>query len=237
MKSKTFLLVLAVLGMIAPFAFSQQVSLHQAGNHVSLGADLTINEFQTYDLGVGSAFSIAGMLDLGFSYAAALAATDEYWIHVGLTYAVTPVKQRTAVPASLQIYGSYAFRTTQSSFLSDNRLVQEGQGYSVGLVLSRRMEIGEMFSVDIGALAEFGRRTDTTSLNFVYDPDTFVGEPDVDYAEYPVVDRLNSLQFGGRLAFGIESQYGHTVSIEVAALVDSSRTFRLRPGINASFSR
>jgi len=235
---KKFVSVLSLISLLAVGSgvWAQETSLHVSGNHMSIGTDLTIDNSDTMDLDFNSAYSIAGVLDIGFRYVVSVAVADEYWTDIGLTYSVTPVKQRLGVPVSFQIYGAYGFRSTQSDFLVDNRLNKEGQGYTTGVIVSHRFGFGPTIALDVGALGEFARRTETTSLTFVYDPVTFVGEPGVDYAEYPLVERVRSLKFGGRLGVAYLTPNHHSVELEVAALVDATRSFSLRPGINVTLS-
>lgn len=229
--------IVILLIIVAAPVSSQSVFVAKTGNHMDVAAQLSMPGFANYDLALGAVYSIAGVLDIGFVYGTPLLLGEERWNQVGLSYAVAPIKQSATVPVSVQLYGEYIFRAVDSDFLTQNRLIKEGRGYLVGLLLARQFVLVPAVSLEVGALAEYRRRLDTTSLTFVFDPDTFVGEPDVDYREYPLVDRASLLSFGVRMALAIASANGHAYGLTIAGLVDQDGTFSLRPGIGAAFAR
>ena len=228
-----FVMLVGTTGLVA----GQSITLTDTRNSLIVGTALTISGQQPLGIEMGTAYSIAGVLDIGFVYATSLGAAEETRTDIGLSYAVALVKQNAMVPLSLQLYGEYTHRSVQSDFLSRNRLLLQGQGYGVGLIVARDFPLVDWLSLRVGAVTKFTRYTETTELAFVYDPDTFIGEPDVDYREYPLVDRLSSLSYGPYTALVGDLPNGLMFGVSLAGLFDQEGFAELRPALHLAFSR
>ena len=235
--STVVLVAVVLLAALAVSATGQSVTPADTANSLILGSALTVAAGQPPVIEVRTSYSIAGTLDIGFVYGLSLGASEEIRTTIGLSYAVAPVKQSATVPVSIQVYGEYAHRSVRSDFLTRNRLIQEGHGYGVGLLVARDFALMDWLSLRVGAVSEFTRYTETTALSFVFDPDTFIGEPDVDYREYPLSDQLSSLAFGPCLALVASSPNGHSYGMSFAVLFDQDGTIDFKPGLQAAFSR
>ena len=228
-----FVMLVGTVGLVA----GQSITLTETRNSIIVGSALTITGQQSLGMEIGTAYSIAGVLDIGFVYATSSGAAEETRTDIGLSYAVALVKQNVTVPLSVQLYGEYTHRSVQSDFLSRNRLLREGQGYGVGLIVARDFSLIDWLSLRVGAATEFTRYTETTELTFVYDPDTFIGEPDVDYREYPLVDRLSALSYGPYVALIGNLPNGLTFGVSLAGLFGQEGFAELRPALHLAFSR
>jgi hypothetical protein len=237
-RTSTVVFVAIVMAAaVAVAAAGQSVTMATTGNSLIVGSTLTAMASQAPEIELRTSYSIAGMLDIGFVYGLSLGAADEDQTTIGLSFAVAPVKQSPTVPVSIQIFGEYVHRSVGSEFLISNRLIQEGNGYGVGLIVARDFTLTSWLKLRAGGLTRFARHTETTSLSFVFDPDTFVGEPDVDYREYPLEDRLSSLVYGPYLALIAFSANGHTLGLSFSALFDEDGSISFRPGLQAAISR
>ena len=223
------------LGSVAS-ATGQSITLTDTRNSLTVSSSLGVAQSALAGVDLGMAFSIAGVLDIGFVYGRSLGSTEGTETDIGLSYALSPVKQRTGVPVSVQIYGEYAFRSVTSDFLTRNRLAREGEGYGMGILLARDLKVTPWFALRMGGVSEFTNYTETYELTFVYDPDTFVGEPDVDYGEYPITERETSLSYGPYAAVVGAFPGGFTMGLSLATLFGADGVI-LRPAIQAAFSR
>lgn len=228
-------MVLLVLGPVAALS-GQSITVAETGNAILLGSDVTVSGGGLSAASAGSTFSIAGVLDVGFLYDTSIG-SEERRMDIGLSYAVTPLKQSATVPLSAQIYGHYTYRSMTSDFLDRNKLRKEARGYSVGLLLARDFALLPWLRIRIGGLAEFLRYLESTTLTFTFDPDEFVGEPDVDYREYPLSELQTNLRIGPYAAFLVSTLEGLHIGVSFTTLFDPDGGVQFTPGIQMAYTR
>ncbi len=158
----TIVLILAfVLAIGTTEGYGQSIEVHDGSNAIGLSGHIDLDSDMTFRSGGGkSAYSIAGVMDIGVSMSNAFEDIEDVVGTVqtlSLHYSVFPVKQQAGIPVSLQLGLSYGL-----SFL-DSRLVLAE--------LERDLDrFGEALSETIDARRYDGSRTGYT-LNAVASTD------------------------------------------------------------------
>jgi hypothetical protein len=227
--------ILFLLGAVEVLS-AQSITLpfEQSGPVVRTEGSLATHEAIGLALEVG--YSIAGVLDFGLRFGADVV-TEESSVtsDVGMYYGYAPLKQSDTVPISAQIYGCYTFRAEDSDFLDRNRLVHEGRGYRLAVAFVRDVFVSSALGVRIGGLAEYSNYLETTSVGF--DATGFTGTAEVDYAEYPRVERRSGFVYGAYVGAVLRNERGGAFLVGASILADPYLAFRLRPDVQLLVGR
>lgn len=231
LTSLIFLLLL-VAGSVG--AQSVTLPFSRSGSLIGAQASLDGDEEVGFVLGVG--YSIAGVLDLGIRFGADVVRSEEaVTSDIGMNYGFAPLKQSEGTPLSAQIYGSYTFRAENSDFLTRNGLVHEARGYTLAIALVRDSFLNETIGVRTGALVEYENYLETTTIGF--DATGFTGTTEVDYAEFPRVERLSGFAYGGYIGAMFRTPRGGAILAGFNVLRDSNREVEFRPDVQLLMSR
>ncbi len=237
------LLIALTMVVVAQVLVAQTGELEPRTNTVYVGGNLGIEPGTALGVAAGTGMTVAGVLDIGFNYGLRRPQGDapEEQTAIGLTYAVTALKQGTAFPLSAQVYGDYSFRTASSQVLSDARLQKEGFGYSLGILLARDFRLFGPVELRVAGLAEWRLSRYVTKLTFTYVPpdadapeDPDAAEPPVDYTEYPLTTRVTRLQSGGYAGLSVAIGQGAGVSAGCALLWDTDLNLLVRPELEVA---
>jgi hypothetical protein len=152
------LLIAAALHAVAPgglAAQSEYMDIAQSGGgmKVAFSIDGAGNRYA----GIGAAYTINGLLDLGIELAAAPSrgswpGTD----YIGsVTWNVTLLKQDWLIPVSLLLTGAFSRATTVSDQLKAQDLIQTGRGYRIGTEVFRFGFVAHRLYLCLGLAALF----------------------------------------------------------------------------------
>lgn len=112
-----------------------------------------IVDYKLSTLGVNAAYSIGGIMDIGF-YANRETGTlynfDRTDINIGFLYNLIVVKQTEYVPFNLQLEGSYGYTNVDSDYLTNTSQEREGQGFTFGASLFSEIPVFPRFGILIG---------------------------------------------------------------------------------------
>lgn len=238
------LAVLVMLLFCSGGLVAQSVTLPLSASGALLRGEGTLSLEEQFDLrfeeGFGLIFdvgsSISGVLDLGLRFGAdVIPAESSVTPDIGMFYNFAPVKQARGIPISAQVFGSYTFRAESSDFLTENRLIRESRGYTLGLALVRDTFFGRAIGIRTGAVSEYANYLVTTTVGF--NSGGFAGTAEVDYAEYPQTERLSDLVYGGYLGIIVRSARGSAVLVGSSVLLDPSLAVEIRPDVQLFISR
>lgn len=229
-----FLLVFSLSAAISVTAQSVTLPLYDNGTFIRAGA--LLGNPEAYGGQIGAGYSISGVLDLGLRFGAGVEPGDSaVTSDIGMSYSFAALKQSDAIPLAAQLYGAYTFRAEQSDFLTRNRLLQEARGYSLGVALVRDLYLGSAFAFRLSALAEYSNYTQTTTVGF--DSTGFTGSADVDYDEYPIVERISGFLYGGYGGFFVRAGQRMGIQAGAAVLVDPYLNLEVRPDLQILLTR
>ena len=224
-----------VFALAAGGVGAQSVTLTSTENAPVVGLQGSVGRDGEIGAAIGAGYSIAGVLDLGLRFGADIVPAEEsVTSDIGMFYRFAALKQTDEIPVSGQIYGAWTFRSQTSDFLTRNRLVHEARGYRLGVTVVRDLFPGPAFAVRIGALAEYRNYVSTTTVGF--DATGFTGTTEVDYGEYPQVERLAGFEYGGYLGIVMNAARSSFL-LGAAVLTDPDASLRIRPDLQVLISR
>ena len=214
---------------------AQSVTLTSTENASIVGLQGSFGRDGELGAALGAGYSIAGVLDLGLRFGADLVPAEEsVTSDIGMFYRFAALKQSDEIPLSGQIYGAWTFRSQTSDFLTRNRLIHESRGYRLGVTAVRDFFMTPAFAVRAGALAEYRNYVSTTTVGF--DTTGFTGTTEVDYGEYPQVERSAGFEYGGYLGVVMHAVRSSFL-VGTAVLTDPDATLRIRPDLQVLISR
>ena len=235
MTHRGFTAVALLFALAAASLGAQSVTLTSTENASLVGLQGSFGRDGELGAALGAGYSIAGVLDLGLRFGADLVpAEDSVTSDIGMFYRFAALKQSDELPVSGQIYGAWTFRAQTSDFLSRNRLIHESRGYRLGVTTVRDFFVNPDFAVRAGALAEYRNYVATTTVGF--DTTGFTGTTEVDYGEYPRVERIAGFEYGGYVGI-VMSAARSSFLVGAAVLTDPDATLRIRPDLQVLISR
>jgi hypothetical protein len=215
---------------------AQPVTGNQSGSGVSVGFAGLLVPAGEWGIGIHTTYSIAGVLDIGGRYSLAVdTAASESTNRVGFSYSVALARQSHGAPLSARLYGSYFHTARTSDFLTHNRLVSEGQGYSVSLDLIGGLPITPSVTLLLGGLTEYTTAHTITEATFVYDPDNPPFGATVDYGEYPLSETETTIVFGPYVAISVDFGDSWGMIVGTSVVFDSDFTLKIRPALHFLF--
>ncbi len=151
MKKNVFIFLIITLLLI----FSGTVSAQSRYLEDGIGGpgfkfNLGIINYELSSFGMASAYSIGGIMDIGFfanRETGTLRNKDRTDINLGFLYNVIIVKQTEYVPFNLQLEGSYGYTNVESDALLGTR---EGQGFNLGLSVYSEVMLFSKLGILVG---------------------------------------------------------------------------------------
>lgn len=215
------LLFAALLMLSAIHAFSQGTYLEKGTNGFGGEARLiwTAEGFQ--GVGIGSGYSIAGILDIGASLVytlGELGGFDASDLRVAFDYRVNVLKQAPGVPLSLQIIGSYGLNDAASEYLDNDNAVRRGTGYSIGLNLIRDLRIIDFLALRLNLLVDY------ESITYSTFGDT------LDSTEH-----AGTLLYGGGAGMLFILPKGQTIALRAELRADENLDLQVVPVLGVAF--
>ncbi len=229
--------------------YGQSIDIRDGSNavgisgHLDLDPDLTIRS-----VGGRSAYSIAGVMDVGVSMSNTMEEIDDTLGTVqtlGLLYSIIPVKQQPGLPVSLQLGLSYgisfvdpvlvraALERDLDRFDEDPNVIDvrrydgSRSGYTLSALVSGDVPLNERFALRLGAGGEY--RVSRTSYTAFLSPGN--GTDDDNDIEL-IGDRLQSTHFGPGIGVVYRAPRGLVVSWNNRLLFDESLDVQYRPEIS-----
>jgi len=180
----------------------------------------TIDSTGVNSLGLSSAYSIGGIMDIGFNLARATAMLEGFdsteW-SFDFLYNIIVLKQSENMPLSLQLEGLYGYTNVSSAYLDANAKTYDGQGFLVGASIFREFNKKGLFSFLIGAKGIYRNYMFTETTTTVTDP----GPPIVS-STTTTSNRREKFAFGGIAAVSLRPKKWPIFTIEVEVLYDQS---------------
>ena len=142
--------------------------------------------------GVSAAYSIGGIMDLGFSLCrqtGTLEDSDRTDWSFSFLYNLLIIKQSEYVPLSAQLEVAYGYANTSADYLDDNEYALEGQGFDFGLSAFYEFNFSEQFSGTLGLKGNYS--------NYFYSE---INYQVPDSPELNSFDRIENLKMGGLAA-------------------------------------
>ena len=152
-KNKFIYTVLIFLFFLPLSGFSQSRYLEDGIGGPGFELSLGLVDYELTTFGIGAAYSIGGIMDIGVYMAreeATLAIYDSTELDLGFNYNLIVVKQTKYVPFNLQLEGSYGYTNVSSDYLTNTSQERFGQGFKLGSSIYSEISIIPYFGIIIG---------------------------------------------------------------------------------------
>ncbi|MBI9099941.1 MAG: hypothetical protein JEY91_15780 [Spirochaetaceae bacterium] len=174
-----FLLLLFTLSFSA---YSQSRYLENGYNGSCFQFNTVITEDGFTTFGGSAAYSINGIMDIGFQMNYESSSIEEEpskeW-DFNFLYNIIVIKQTDYVPLSLQLEGSYGYTNISSDYLTDLDRTLEGQGFKIGASVFREFLSRKVVSFLVGGKVSYKNfvytQVDTLSTNTFREEDLLFG--------------------------------------------------------------
>jgi len=224
MKAVSLCLCLCCFLLMCPSGLVAQGAYLDKGVN-GVGAELraawTLEGFA--GLGVMSGYSIGGVLDIGADLDFSLGelyGNETSDLRLAFVYSVNLLKQSGNVPVSLQVQGSYGVSNVISRYLEDDGAARRGQGYTIGVALSRSFRLSSLALVRLNVLADY------QSVTFA----TIGGATIPDSTDYG-----RNLYFGGAIGLVFELQSGAVLGVHGELRSNQNYDLWARPILAVAF--
>ena len=235
-RLRIHVLIVLSLVVVCGTVNAQSVSLPSTSNGSLIQAQASIGPREGFGATIGAGYTLAGVLDLGLRFGADVVVSERsVTSDIGMFYGFAALKQSDEVPFSAQIYGSYSFQSESSDFLSRNRLLHEARGYRLGVAAVHDLSLGSGTALRMGAITEYRNYLSTTTIGFT--TAGFSGVSEVDYGEYPLVERLAGFEYGAYLGLLLGATNQRSFVVGAAVLLDPDFQIRVRPDFQLLLSR
>ncbi len=223
-------------------AVAQSIDITDGSNAVGLGFHGELDTDSLLELGGYTAFSIAGIMDIGAYFATGTETVNGVEGSnrtLGALVNLMPFKQRAGVPFSLQLrlrYGATLVdRELVVAELEDREVFEEVRdvdstrtGYSLGAGLTRDVPLGPLLTLRLGADAEF--RAARSSYSAVFS--TADDDNDDDETEESVGFRETSVLYGPSAGISVQFPRGPVLSFTSRFLFDDDQELVFRPELS-----
>jgi len=201
MKKNVFIF-LTMLILFSGTVFSQSRYLEDGIGGPGFEFSMGIIDYNLTTFGVSSAYSIGGIMDIGF-FANRVTGTlynkDRTDINLGFLYNVIIVKQTEFVPLNLQLEGSYGYTNVESDYLNNTAQEREGQGFTIGVSLYNEISVFSKFGILIGGKGLY--------KNYIF-TETNAGSERTEELKYGFISALSmKLDNWPIIALGVEVLY------------------------------
>jgi len=233
---------LVLLAAALPAA-AQSIDITDGSNAVGLGFHGELDTGSLLELGGHTAFSIAGIMDIGAYFATATETVNGVEGSnrtLGAILNLMPLKQRAGVPFSLQLrlrYGAtFVDRDLVVAELEDRDVFEEVRdvestrtGYSLGAGLTRDVPLGPLLTLRLGADAEFrAARSIYRAVFSAADGD----DDDDDETEESVGFRETSVLYGPSAGISVRFPRGPVLAFTSRFLFDDDQELVFRPELS-----
>lgn len=224
---KILCLVCIIVFLFASFGvFGQGTYLEKGISGFGAGLRTMVSPQAFKGVGFSTGYSIAGILDIGFSLDFTLgeiSGNDASELAFGFDYNVNVLKQSNNIPLSVQINGTYQLTSVYSDYLENIDRQRRATGYIIGLDLARSFRLTSYWLLRLNALADY--------RSFTYNiTDTSAAPPVVVDQE-----RISTLSWGGGLGFLFVFPKGQTLALMAEVRADQDLDLEIRPILAAAF--
>ncbi|MBB6479272.1 hypothetical protein [Spirochaeta isovalerica] len=208
MLKKLFSVTVLISAFLLPAA-AQSLYLEDGIGGSAFGLSTTINGDGFKSAEVSAAYSIGGMMDIGFQLnrisGEILTYESTDW-NFEFLYNLIVLKQGDYNPVNLQLEGLFGYSNITSVVYDNNSITEEGMGFQIGTTISHEFFKERLFSFLIGGKAHY--------KNYLYTK--------TDPNEVPTVstERYESLAAGGLVAISLRPENFPIVTVETSIIYD-----------------